>query len=140
MALKLERENRQTTGAELAATYLNMCAIHSELNQHKEAIDKAAKSVLLIKQYIKTTQPKDDLDKVISEVGTESRPERAGEDQVTLMGTYCAAYFNLGVSFEHLKHYKLSTQAYERGLAIAKEHMPKNVNLIDGMECALDVL
>ena len=55
MALKLERENRQTTGAELAATYLNMCAIHSELSQHKEAIDKAAKSVLLIKQYIKTT-------------------------------------------------------------------------------------
>ena len=55
MTLKLERENKHTTGAELAATYLNMCAIHSELNQHKEAIDKAAKSVLLIKQYIKTT-------------------------------------------------------------------------------------
>jgi hypothetical protein len=37
---------------------------------------------------------------------------------VTIMGTYCAAYFNLGVSFEHLKRFKLSGQAYERSLAI----------------------
>jgi hypothetical protein len=28
------------------------------------------------------------------------------------MGTYCAAYFNLGVSFEHLGRLKLSGLAY----------------------------
>lgn len=53
------------------------------------------------------------------------------------MGTYCAAYFNLGVSFEHLKQFKLSSQAYERGLVIAREHMPNNTNLIEGMQVAL---
>lgn len=31
MALQLEQDNSQTTGAELAATHLNLCAIHSEL-------------------------------------------------------------------------------------------------------------
>lgn len=25
------------------------------------------------------------------------------DDRNSIMGTYCAAYFNLGVSFEHLK-------------------------------------
>lgn len=53
MALKLEKSNDQTTGPELAATYLNQCAILSELKQHKEAINKAVKSVIIIKTYLK---------------------------------------------------------------------------------------
>jgi len=35
------------------------------------------------------------------------------------MGTYCAAYFNLGVSLEHLKQFRLARQAHERGLTIS---------------------
>lgn len=33
---------------------------------------------------------------------------KSEEDMNSIMGTYCAAYFNLGVSFEHLKQFKLS--------------------------------
>jgi hypothetical protein len=28
------------------------------------------------------------------------------------MGTYCAAYYNLGVSFEYLRKFKMSGQAF----------------------------
>lgn len=138
MALKLEKGNRDTKAPELAATYLNLCAIYSELSLHGEAINKAVKSVLLIKTYLKKiteTTANTDLDKVITSV-EKSKPSRndknsitinsadesellkldtkpssmrplpascSEEDTVTLMGTYCAAYFNLGVSFEHVK-------------------------------------
>lgn len=53
MALKLEKNDQDSTGAELAATYLNLCAIYSELAQHSEAINKAVKSVMLIRNYLK---------------------------------------------------------------------------------------
>jgi tetratricopeptide (TPR) repeat protein len=76
MALKIERNNRKTTKGELASTYLNMCAIHSELQQHQEAIAKAAKAIMLIRsqlQKIKKSQeyPPNDLDVVI----TQSKPQ-----------------------------------------------------------------
>ena len=52
-------------------------------------------------------------------------------DEVTnVMGTYCAAYFNLGVSFEHMRQFKLSGQAFERALYICKMHMPNNTALM----------
>jgi hypothetical protein len=41
------------TGAELAVTYLNLCAVYSELNHHHEAINKAIKAVVLCKNYVK---------------------------------------------------------------------------------------
>ena len=53
MALRLEKQNRSTKAPELAATYLNLCAIYSELNLHGEAINKAVKSVVLLKSYLK---------------------------------------------------------------------------------------
>ena len=41
------------TGAELAVTYLNLCAVYSELNHHHEAINKSIKAVVLCKNYVK---------------------------------------------------------------------------------------
>jgi hypothetical protein len=57
-----------------------------------------------------------------------------------LMGNYAAAYFNLGVSFEHLKQIKLGTQAFERALVITKMHMPSNKAMISSLEQAIDSL
>lgn len=72
MALKLEKANKETKAPELAATYLNLCAIYSELNLHGEAIEKAVKSVLIIKTYLKKLNHESmnsDLDKVVSAEG-----------------------------------------------------------------------
>jgi len=52
-ALKVEKLNKDVSGAELAVTYLNLCAVYSELGNHHEAINKAIKAVLLCKNYVK---------------------------------------------------------------------------------------
>lgn len=51
------------------------------------------------------------------------------QDKRVVMGIYCAAYFNLGVSFEHLRHFKLSRQAHERGLAMCYKYLPEKLPL-----------
>ena len=70
MALNLEKSNRETKAPELAATYLNLCAIYSELKMHGEAINKAVKSVVLLKNYLtkinKVEEPNTDLENVIN--------------------------------------------------------------------------
>jgi len=53
------------------------------------------------------------------------------------MGNYVAAYYNLGVSFEHLRQLRLSGQAYERALTICKMHMSKNKALIKNLQSAI---
>lgn len=52
MALQLEKSDASITGNELASTYLNLCAIYSELGNHSEAIGKAVKSVMLVRNYL----------------------------------------------------------------------------------------
>ena len=80
MALQMEKNSSQITGADLASTYLNLCAIYSELGQHQESINKSVKSVLLVRSHLKKlskTQhddlPYNDLERVIKE--GESRTE-----------------------------------------------------------------
>ena len=51
-ALKMEKRNKETHSHELASTYMNLCDIYSELGFHSEAINKAIKSILLLKSYI----------------------------------------------------------------------------------------
>jgi hypothetical protein len=69
MALNLEKHNQETKAPELAATYLNLCAIYSELKMHGEAINKAVKSVVLLKNFLRKIAKKDvpntDLENVI---------------------------------------------------------------------------
>jgi hypothetical protein len=52
-ALKIEKRNRFVQAPDLASTYLNLCAIYSELGFHTEAINKATKSILLLKSHVK---------------------------------------------------------------------------------------
>ena len=52
MALRIEKDCKEISAPELAATYLNLCAVYSELQQHAEAADKAVKSVMLIRNYL----------------------------------------------------------------------------------------
>lgn len=56
-ALRLEKLDKTVTGAEIAATYLNLCAIYVELGHHGEAANKALKSVMLIQNYLKKLKP-----------------------------------------------------------------------------------
>jgi hypothetical protein len=49
--------DKKVTGAEIAATYLNLCAIYVELGFFAEASNKALKAVLLIQSYLKKLKP-----------------------------------------------------------------------------------
>jgi tetratricopeptide (TPR) repeat protein len=51
-ALKIEKKNPEVQAHDLASTYLNLCAIYSELGFHSEAINKATKSILLLKSHL----------------------------------------------------------------------------------------
>lgn len=53
MALNIEKRNDEVQVHDLASTYLNLCAIYSELGFFSEALIKATKSILLLKSYIK---------------------------------------------------------------------------------------
>lgn len=132
---------------ELATTHLNLCTIHSQLTQHQEAISHAVKSVLIIKTYLKS------LCGGSGSGGKSTTEENASylppakdtlpgteEDRATIMGTFCAAYFNLAVSFENVKKYSLAKQAYERSLAVCTEHMPTNQQLINTLSSAIQSL
>lgn len=49
----------------------------------------------------------------LSSFKTQTTVLRVSEEELmSLMGTYCAAYFNLGVSFEYLGRFKLAGLAY----------------------------
>jgi hypothetical protein len=74
-ALKIEKRNKDAQTSDLASTYLNLCAIYSELGFHSEALIKATKSILLLKSHLQqilkstkiTISPKasNELDQVI---------------------------------------------------------------------------
>jgi tetratricopeptide (TPR) repeat protein len=53
-ALQLEKKDSLVPPPDIASTYLNLCAIYSELGHHSEAINKAVKSILLIKDFLLT--------------------------------------------------------------------------------------
>ena len=70
MALKVEKENPFITAPELASTYLNLCAVYSEMGQFAEAVEKAIKSVMLIRNYLQKVKHVDnykgnDFDRVL---------------------------------------------------------------------------
>jgi hypothetical protein len=75
--------------------------------------------VLIIKTYLKTLNTGgSNNDETASYMPAKDTLPGTDEDRATLMGTFCAAYFNLAVSFENVKKYSLAKQSYERSLAV----------------------
>lgn len=52
------------------------------------------------------------------------------EDDQSLMSTYTAAFFNLGVSLEHLDYFELSLMAYKKGRKVCLNYLSSNQGLI----------
>ena len=192
----MEKVDTKVTSSELAATYLNLCAIYVELGYFAEASNKALKSVLLIQSYLKKLKPTialydmpldqdEDIDMIIKHgqsnksfkfldaqvcekklekatiqtiegddeesdllnlsifrnfkpdqnpLGDSVMSSKIGEtkrvDLSTVMGTYSAAYYNLGASFENLKKHALAKQAYQRSKTICETYLPNNLAVI----------
>jgi hypothetical protein len=61
----------------------------------------------------------------------------SAQDKATVMGTLCAAYYNLGVSFETLQKFDFAKQAYERSLLVCSKYLPENTQLIQNLTIAI---
>merc|ERR1712232_806562 len=74
-----------------AGTYLNLCALLSQMGKHQEALQHADRAVKLL----------------------EAAPpqESTGGSSESLI---CVAYFNMGAGFEHLKKVSEAQWAYQR--------------------------
>lgn len=58
-------------------------------------------------------------------------------DLQTVMGTFSAAYFNLGASFENMRKFKLAKQAYLRSKKICQTYMPESLGVITQLSDAI---
>ena len=74
-----------------AGTHLNICAIFSFLDKHKEAADHANLSIRLLEREGQRTNM---------------------ENNASLNNVLIVSYYNLGVELEHLRNYYDSREAY----------------------------
>lgn len=76
--------------------------------------------------------------KNLRSVSPKSAISTEEEDLTSLMSTYTAAFFNLGVSFEHLGHFELSLMAYKKGRKICYAYLSQNQGLITSLSEAIE--
>ena len=88
-ALDLEwKDQKQET---LADTYLNLCAVLSQLGRHEQALENVLFSIVILQE------------------------ELLGKHDIHLerVPVLSIAYHNMGVELEHLKRFQESISAYE---------------------------
>lgn len=92
--IEVQLENPQS----LADTHLNMCAVLSQLNRHKEALQHVLISIVLLQdEFLNAKNEK-------STKRKEENQKNTLEDRVSVLSI---AYHNLGVELEYLKRVSL---------------------------------
>lgn len=93
--LELQMDNPQS----LADTHLNMCAVLSQLNKHKEALQHVLISITLLQdEFLNLGSQEKNFD--TAEKKEEENHKGTIEDRVSVLAI---AYHNLGVELEYLK-------------------------------------
>lgn len=93
--LELQMDNPQS----LADTHLNMCAVLSQLNKHKEALQHVLISITLLQdEFLNLGNQEKNFD--TAEKKEEENHKGNIEDRVSVLAI---AYHNLGVELEYLK-------------------------------------
>mmetsp|Transcript_13026 Transcript_13026/g.25237 ORF Transcript_13026/g.25237 Transcript_13026/m.25237 type:complete len:448 (+) Transcript_13026:46-1389(+) len=110
-SLDVLHESRITEGR--AVTHLNMCAILSQLNNHKDALSHAKAAVLHCQKQLLSDEYRDALSQ-----GADQSNKLT--EQIIVLGI---AYHNLGVEEEFLHNYEACLQWYGKALHLAKEHV-----------------
>jgi len=92
-----------------ADTYLNTCAVLSQLGRHQSALEHAQQALILLQE---------ELSKVIGPMAEDSEAPKA--DRVAVLGI---AYHNVGVEYEFLKKFDQSLQSYRKGVEVAERFL-----------------
>lgn len=85
--------------ADVASIYLNMCAILSNLNRHKDALEYGRTAVTIAEEVFNRYRNLSD--------------DKARNNLITILAV---GYHNLGVEEEHLKNYENSLEWYENAV------------------------
>jgi tetratricopeptide (TPR) repeat protein len=98
-ALELEWKDKNT--ATLADTYLNLCAVLSQLGRHNEALENALFSVTLLQEEL---------------LGVDNK-------NMERIPVLAIAYHNVAVELEFLKRMEECIATYEKATAFARTHL-----------------
>jgi len=92
-----------------ADTYLNTCAVLSQLGRHQSALEHAQQALILLQE---------ELSHAIGPQAQEDNPPKA--DRIAVLAI---AYHNVGVEYEFLKKYEQSLQSYRKGVEVSERFL-----------------
>lgn len=107
-ALKIEARLERVENP--ADTYLNTCAVLSQLGRHQSALEHAQQALILLQE---------ELSKVIGPMAQEEQ-QVPKADRVAVLAI---AYHNVGVEYEFLKKYDQSLQSYRKGVEVSERFL-----------------
>jgi tetratricopeptide (TPR) repeat protein len=116
----------------LADSYLNICAVHSQLGKHDVAMTQIMKSIILLQDEI--------LDYTMaSKNGSDPRKDadskKQFEDRVAVLAI---AYHNLGVEHEYLKQYDEAISTYRKAVNFATAHLGEQSQVVKNLQNVLE--
>lgn len=114
-----------------ADTYLNACAVLSQLGRHQMALQHAQNALIMLQdEMVQSLGPQ-----ILSNVQT-SKPQTNEQNnspektQSTLMSmrldrlvVICIAHYNIAVEYSFLKQQNLSLESYTKGAGIAEKYL-----------------
>jgi tetratricopeptide (TPR) repeat protein len=107
-ALKIEARLENVENA--SDTYLNSCAVLSQLGRHQSALEHSQQALILLQE---------ELSRVVGPMATEEEsPPKA--DRIAVLAV---AYHNVGVEQEFLKRFDQSLQSYRKGVEVAERYL-----------------
>jgi len=116
----------------LADSYLNICAVHSQLGKHDVAMTQIMKSIILLQDEI--------LDYTMSSKnGSDPRKDpdtkKQFEDRVAVLAI---AYHNLGVEHEYLKQFDEAISTYRKAVNFATAHLGEQSQVVKNLQNVLE--
>jgi tetratricopeptide (TPR) repeat protein len=106
-ALKIEAKLEHVDNP--ADTYLNTCAVLSQLGRHQSALEHAQQALILLQE---------ELAKVIGPMAQATEAPKA--DRIAVLAI---AYHNVGVEYEFLKKFDQSLQSYRKGVEVSERFL-----------------
>ena len=104
-ALKIE--GRLESVDNPADTYLNACAVLSQLGRHQSALEHAQQALILLQEELSSV------------LGSDN----AGPPKADRVAVLAIAYHNVGVEQEFLKTHNQSLQSYRKGVEVAERYL-----------------
>lgn len=116
----------------LADSYLNICAVHSQLGKHDVAMTQIMKSIILLQDEILdyTMATKDGSDQ-----RKDADSKKQFEDRVAVLAI---AYHNLGVEHEYLKQYDEAISTYRKAVNFATAHLGEQSQVVKNLQNVLE--